>query len=97
MENQYQKVLKNVLNNIKPKMTKSTPHRENQIKTSEENKRVGARTNSGPSQWKFECVEDGEDGDDSEDGEDVEDGDDCERGQQEVAVETKILLHFESI
>ena len=35
--------------------------------------------------------------DDGEDGEDVEDGDDCERGQQEVAVETKILLHFESI
>ena len=66
MENQYQKVLKNVLNNIKPKMTKSTkstPHRENQMKTSEENKRVGARTNSGPSKWKFEYGEDGEDSD----------------------------------
>ena len=75
-------------------MTKSTPHRENQMKTSEENKRVGARTNSGPSKWKFEY---GEDGEDSDDGEDGEDGDDCERGQQEVAVETKILLHFESI
>ena len=69
------------------KSTKSTPHRENQMKTSEENKRVGARTNSGPSQWKFEYVEDGEDGDDCDDCEDcedgevgeyVEDGDDCE-------------------
>ena len=57
------KYSKSVLNNIKPNITKSTQHRENQMKTSEENKRVGARTNSGPSKWKFEYGEDGEDSD----------------------------------
>ena len=50
------------------------------MKTSEENKWVGARTNSGPSKWKFEYGEDGEDSDDGEDGEDGDDSDDVDDG-----------------